>query len=48
MPDYDDYDDYDGPPAWWAARCRRAAARQPECDECGTLMDEDADDGGEE
>ena len=45
-----DRDEYDGPPAWWAARQSRAAARRPLCDEYGTPLDEDddcADDDGE-
>ena len=35
---------YDGPPAWWAARCQRAAARAPLCDEYGTPTDGPDDD----
>lgn len=46
--------DPDGPPAWWVARCQRAAARRPLCDEYGTpdeadeadeADDDDTDDG---
>lgn len=41
--------DPDGPPAWWVARCHRAAARHPLCDEYGTPMDDDeADDDSDE
>ena len=45
------YDQHDpeGPPAWWTARCRHAAARQPLCDEYGTpAEDDDADDSDDD
>jgi len=43
-----DYSGYDGPPAWWTARCQRAAARAPLCDEYGTPMDYDDEDSSDE
>lgn len=41
-------DSYDGPPAWWAARQRRVAARRPLCDEYGTPAEYEDDDGDAE
>ena len=39
--------DPDGPPAWWVARCHRADARRPLCDEYGTPADDDSDEADE-
>ena len=42
-----DQRDPDGPPAWWVARCHRADARRPLCDEYGTPADDDSDEADE-
>ena len=42
-----DQRDPDGPPAWWVARCHRADARRPLCDEYGT-PDETSDEADDD